>query len=96
VAYHAASFGEERQRYEQAVRTELLVVDEVGTEQREAKAAIQDVLDDRIGGKRRTLLISNLSKAALLERLDERTVDRLRELGVIVELAGKSMRSGAL
>jgi DNA replication protein DnaC len=54
------------------------------------------VLDDRIGGKRRTLLISNLSKAALLERLDERTVDRLRELGVIVELAGKSMRSGAL
>lgn len=96
VSYHSASFGEERARYEQAVRTNFLVIDEVGTEQRESKSAIQDIIDDRIGNRRRTMLISNLSKAALLERLDERTVDRLKEIGRIVELKGKSLRIGSV
>lgn len=69
----------ERHRYYQHLRTELLYLDELGTEDDpiEAQRTLQDVVDARQRPPRRTLISGNLSKAKVVERYDARTLSRL-------------------
>lgn len=90
----SARFGDERAEYLRLLRLRTLVVDEVGTEEsaERGQAMLHDIADRRLA--RRTLLLGNVTKSELRERLDARTTDRLRSCGVFHELAGESMRSG--
>jgi hypothetical protein len=94
---HAARWGDDREIYQRLMRSGVLVVDEVGTEEnpRIAQAAIHEVVDKR-QGERLTLLLGNMDPAALQARLDARTWDRLRQLGTMVEVEGESLRRGDL
>lgn len=89
-----ARFGEERLAWERLCAARALIVDEVGTEddRARARAAYRSLLNQR--HDRLTLLCGNLNRAELRALLDERTVDRVREMGVVVELEGESMRRG--
>lgn len=95
VRLSVARFGEERLAWERLASARVLIVDEVGTEEDRARArsAYRSLLNQR-HDPRLTLLVGNLSRAELRAILDERTVDRVREMGVVVELSGKSMRRG--
>lgn len=94
VRLASARFGEERQAWDRIVSARTLVVDEVGTEDDKgrARAAYRRLIDQR--HDRLTLLSGNVSRAELRALLDPRTVDRVREMGAVVELEGESMRTG--
>jgi len=94
---YRAGFGEDSARFEAMLRDGLLVVDELTTERDVdlGRAALHEVIDERQAKGRSTVLIANRTKAEFRERYDARTIDRLREGAVVVELAGKSMRKGA-
>jgi DNA replication protein DnaC len=95
-------------RVEELSEADLLIVDELGTtlsnQGEKARDAMFALLDDRIGTETRTILMGNLtakdpatgatrgSAAALAKAYGGRFVDRLREVGRIVELGGESMR----
>ena len=91
-------FGGPSEAYERALRSGLLVVDELGAEANvsDALATLHDVVNRRQRMPRRTLLMGNLDRASFLARYDERTVDRLREIAVVRRVKGESMRRGAL
>lgn len=91
---HAAQWGEEREEYRRVIGKRVLVVDELGTEERSV-AVIHDVVNKRQSG-RLTLMIGNLSWETFRQRYDVRTVDRLREVAAMAELTGESLRRGAL
>lgn len=82
-----------------AVSCATLIVDELGTAgARDLDAARQGLLrmvDDRMGRGRRTVMVGNLTADDLGRRYDERLLDRLREIGYLAEVSGKSMRGGA-
>ncbi len=108
---HAARFGPEREECARILRTGVLVVDELGTEEDRARAAamLYDVVDRR-QGRKLTLLLGNMTvrrptkdgepdlsaPAPLVERYDARTLDRMRQIAGVVELEGASLRRGAL
>lgn len=74
------------------LRSGLLVVDELGVEDRGAKEMLGAVIDARQRPSRRTLLLSNLSRVELERRYDARMLDRLRAIGVFRSIRGASMR----
>lgn len=84
------------QRLDEAIDADLLVLDELGTavarEADEARMAVLEMVDDRLG-KGRTMLLGNLTRLAFAERYDARLVDRLRQVGLVVEVNGQSLRS---
>lgn len=94
-------------RVEELHEADLLIVDELGTtlstQGEKARDAMFAMLDDRLAREARTILIGNLcetlpsgkqrgSADALGKAYGGRFMDRLREVGVIVELHGESMR----
>lgn len=83
---------------ERVLSADLLIIDELGTclarDHDDARMAILEVVDDRLAVGR-TMLLGNLNRAALGARYDARLVDRLSEVGTIVEVPGASMRSAA-
>lgn len=94
----------QRDAYQRHLRTELLVVDELGTEADLTAAArmLQDVVDARQRRPRLTLLLGNqMSREELAERYDPRTLDRLGTSGdehgiaLFRLLRGRSLRAGA-
>lgn len=89
---HAARFGSEAAEFRRLMRLGVLVVDELGTEESAERAAatLHEVVDRR--QSKRTLLLGNLTKASFAERLDARTVDRLRVGGVVIDVSGGSLR----
>lgn len=93
-----AEYGGPDASYTRALRTRLLVVDELGLEPDKdlALATLHDVIDQRQKMPRRTLLLGNMTRRVFLERYDARTVDRLREIAVIRKVDGESMRKGTL
>jgi DNA replication protein DnaC len=95
---YATKWGPDRERYQDLVGKRVLIVDEIGTEAdpRTSVAAIHDVVNRRQGARKMTLLMGNMSKRQLVERYDARTIDRLREVGAVIEVQGESMRRGAL
>jgi DNA replication protein DnaC len=72
----------------------LVLIDDTGTERDAAKAkqALQELVNLRQGRGLITLITSNLSKADVRKRYDERTVARIEHQGVIVEVEGNDMR----
>lgn len=72
----------------------LLVLDDVGAEAQTAwgSGLLQELLDNRHQGYRRTIITSNLSANDFKARLGERMTDRIREDGYVVTLGGKSLR----
>jgi DNA replication protein DnaC len=75
----------------------LLIIDELGTEKKhadEASAAILETVDDRLSVGR-TMLIGNLDARAFGARYDARLADRMREVGIVAECAGQSLRGRA-
>lgn len=75
----------------------LLIIDELGTETKhieEASSAILEAVDDRLAVGR-TMLIGNLTRAEFRARYDDRLTDRLREVGVVNECDGDSLRGSA-
>lgn len=88
----SAKWGDDRDAYRRILSTGVLVVDELGTEG-DARPSIHDVVNRR-QGRRLTLLLGNLSKQALKDRLDPRTWDRMRTCAAVIEVHGESMRKG--
>ena len=78
-------YGRPTDEYQRHLRGELLVVDELGIEDRreDANATLYDVLDVRQRLPRRTLLLGNLDEDELKQRYDARVLRRLYENGVI-------------
>lgn len=87
-------FGGPTADYERAVRTGLLVIDELGREDDavHAATAIDDVLNRRLRGSRRTLLIGNIDRATFIARYGERAWSRLKGVGMVVGLAPVGFR----
>lgn len=82
---------------ERAMSVGLLIVDELGTETKhaeDARAAILEVVDDRLSVGR-TLLIGNLSREGFGSRYDARLADRMRQVGIVAECRGESLRGRA-
>lgn len=90
----------ERGRFESHLRTELLVVDELGRERDAAQAleTLMEVVDMRQRLPRRTLLLGNIDAATLIARYDKATLDRLgldsddSGIAVVRYLRGESLR----
>lgn len=75
-------------------RVGLLVVDDLMTERNEfeGKLALQEVVNDRQGRCRWTLITGNFNKADFVKRYDARTLSRIEHQGVIATVDGESMR----
>lgn len=74
--------------------TKMLVIDEIGRSMQQEKenALLNYILHRRYENMLPTVLISNLSKAALLKKLGEAVLDRLKETCISVEFDGESYR----
>lgn len=88
---------EDRERMRLAREAECLVVDEIGVEAGAAArtardAALFDVINRRQSKPKITVLITNLSTAALVKQLDERVRSRMRSSMVVVDCTGDDMR----
>ena len=71
----------------------LLVVDDAGREgSRPAVEALLDVLTERLDGRKRTILSTNLKGEAFRARYGAPLADRLKSGGHVVALRGPSMR----
>lgn len=110
VRWASSSTLTHEQRVEDLLDADLVIVDELGmslsTHGEKARDAIFTLLDHRIAGDRRTILIGNLmapdkdgvqrgSARVLADKYGARLVDRLNEVGRIAELAGESMRGAS-
>lgn len=100
-AIFRASWGEDAERWESAMRCDLLVVDELGTARDHdvERDMAHELIDERHCRGRLTLVISNLAwtgtqnARGLRDVLDARTVDRMRDGRVgRGSLAGDSLR----
>lgn len=74
--------------------TKMLVIDEIGRSMQQEKenSLLNYILRRRYENMLPTVLISNLSKAALLKKLGEAVLDRLKETCISVEFDGESYR----
>lgn len=100
-AIYRAGWGDDAERWESAMRADLLVVDELGTgrDRDLERDMMQELVDERHCRGRATLLISNLSWRTKGERrgldqvFDARTIDRLENGRTkAFALVGESLR----
>lgn len=93
--WHSSTLVHEQQ-IERLRDLDLVIVDELGTtlsrDGEKAKDATGGLVDDRIAGRARTVLIGNLDEKRLGQAYGARFLDRLRELGKVVHLTGDSLR----
>lgn len=84
--YHRDAAESEEAVLRRLTRARILVVDEigVGTGSEHERNALHEVLAARYDARRPTILVSNLSRADLLEALGDRIVDRLKESGAVL------------
>lgn len=97
VVFNGFSDNDERRR--EIMRADILIVEDVGTSKKpEAEcAAFHEIIDGRSNRfDKLTVFTSNLSTKRLVAYLDDRTVDRLRQLTHWGLCFGKSMRSGSI
>lgn len=92
--HRRAAFGGPDSTFERAVRTQLLVVDELGAEDdaEAAAAALHEVINRRQRG-RRTLLLGNIDAKTFVSRYDARTISRLREVGKLFRVRSEGLRT---
>lgn len=84
--YHRDAAESEDAVLRRLTRARILVVDEigVGSGSEHERNALHEVLAARYDARRPTIIISNLSRADLLETLGDRLVDRLKESGAVL------------
>jgi hypothetical protein len=75
----------------------LLVIDDAGVEYMDVKGAFLSMFDALLDERyqslsKRTVITSNLTSDVFAHRYSERIIDRIRECGRFVNLAGESMR----
>lgn len=97
-----ATNGPDRELFRRALRTRVLVVDEIGREDdaQSADAMLFDVVNARRGRGRDhtardqlwTLLLGNISEKDFRERYDPSTVDRIEQQGAILRAKGPNLR----
>lgn len=75
---------------------ELLVIDDLGTEQNTEWSAskVFTIIDNRYRNKLPTIITTNLGIDLLNDRYGERTVDRIIEMCTVIEHKGESLRQG--
>lgn len=85
---------ENEKAYRYAFKTELLIFDDLGTENHSDwnTGKISELVSHRYDACTKTIITSNLSVAEFKVRYGERLVDRIKETGIVVELAGASKR----
>lgn len=85
---------EARRRRDALLESRLVVVDDLGTERalKEASEAITELVDGRQSMRTRTVLITNLTMQSLADRMDARTVSRLKANAHFHVDAGDDMR----
>lgn len=90
--FHAKTNREELMESYSSIK--MLVIDEIGRSMQQEKenALLNYILRRRYENMLPTVLISNLSKAALLKKLGEAVLDRLKETCISVEFDGESYR----
>lgn len=90
----ASRAAEDRALWRRLKATPYLVLDEVGHELDPVlgKAALNELVDERQGEGRWTLLIGNIDEAHLRRRYDPRTIDRLGRMWRVQVCAGPSLR----
>lgn len=94
ASYGKASKESEDEIVREMARTPLLILDEV---QERGNTAWEDrilthILDRRYGAMMPTIIIANLTEAALVDCLGESIISRLSETGGIIEITGPSHR----
>jgi DNA replication protein DnaC len=93
--WHSSTLAHE-QHVERLVGVDMLVIDELGTsttrDAERSRDAVWGMLNERIAGERRTLLIGNLRPDDIGKRYGARFSDRLNEIGSVVHVVGASMR----
>lgn len=80
----------DRDEFRAVQASSVLIIDDVGTEADDARAvsALYEMLNMRQGGRRWTVVTSNLRWPAFQKRYGERTVRRLRRVGLVVDVSG--------
>jgi DNA replication protein DnaC len=84
----------DRDKLEQIRRCDLLVIDDLGTEMAHDgwRPVLDEVIDVRYGGRRQTIITSNLDAKMLRARYGDRVMDRIRDDGMIASCGDKSRR----
>lgn len=95
---HSSTLAHEAQ-VERLRDVDLLIIDEIGTtlsrDGERTRDAMFGMIDSRIGGEGRTVIIGNLTEKQLAESYGVRFLDRLREIGMVVHATGESLRGRA-
>ena len=97
LAHHTAQQGEDI--LEALLESDLLILDDLGTEPIYRNVTLEylySVLNERLRREKKTIVTSNLSPRALMERYGERIFSRLNNKAtcVTLELRGKDLRRG--
>ena len=88
-----ANYGPDRDRWEQLLRTRVLVIDDVGPE---PDAQVQRVMFELVNQRlaRWTVITGNVTAEQWRTRYDARTTQRVDHVGRVCEVGGESMRRG--
>jgi hypothetical protein len=86
MARSEAKLGEEPQEVRDAIRSDALVIDDVGNESLTPTSALVDVVFSRHDAERPVVITTGLSSVALAERYGGGTGRRLLEQSLVVEL----------
>lgn len=84
----------DRQAFDKLCRTPLLVLDDLGAETLHDgwRPALDELIDERYGARRRTILTSNLDPQGFKARYGDRIADRIRGDGYVQQCGDKSLR----
>lgn len=90
-----ADYGKPSDGFAAYLRAELLVIDELGTEDdaARARATLRYVLNRRRKGRRRTILIGNMDRAELTEVYGSSLMSRLTQKAELYRVPATGMRS---
>jgi DNA replication protein DnaC len=91
---HAGRHKKAEDEFTTLLRAELVVIDEVGTEEdlERARMAYRELVNKRQDRRRPTILMGNCGVEELQPRFDRRTHDRIRTRGLMRGLEGPSLR----
>ena len=80
--------------FNELVKPDLLVIDEVGLQydSKHEQIVLTDIIDERYCNNKPTLVITNADEQTIHNHLTERAIDRLREASGVVKFDWESMR----
>lgn len=86
----------DEREYQRVSEPYRLVIDDLGTEYSDAKdfwvSTFDGFMNDRYLSEKPTIITCNGASSAILKRYGDRFTDRMREAGIVVEVAGESRR----